>query len=84
MTRAQNGSESGLKVWHVTLVLTIGSFVASAIFLSLMIQEMHMDTILEFFNIFASVGIYGTWVAAFFFSGLALLVVTIVLGILKK
>lgn len=75
---------SRFKAWPITLLLTIASFSIAVFFLFLLIQEIHMETILDFFNIFASAGVYGAAVSIFFLAGTILLVITIILGALKK
>jgi hypothetical protein len=75
---------TGFKGWHAMLLLTIASFVGMVISLSLMVQEMQFDTILGFFDIFAAVGVYGTWAAGFLIAGIVFLVLTIILGAMKR
>lgn len=75
---------TGFKAWHLMLLLTIASFVGMIVSLGLMIQNMQFDDLLGFFNIFAAVGVYGTWVVVFLVAGIVFLLLTIILGALKR
>jgi len=66
------------------LVISILAFIAFGVLWFDMLGSLHMDDLLDFFVIIASLGIYSYYMAIALIVGIGAAIATIILGILRR